>query len=88
MHFCDNDCLCRWLNAKLAVEQLAEADRAGSPDAGAAKAANRIALFGGIVGDYDGAYEWIKESEYGLPENSLGFHECHPDESYTVCEVL
>jgi len=73
-------------DGKVAAQQVVEADRAGSPDVGAAKAANRIVLFGG-VGDYDGAYEWVKESEYGRVENTVGFHEGYPD-SYTVVEVL
>jgi hypothetical protein len=49
----------------------------------------RICLYAGIVGDYDGAYDWIKEEDFGLVENTIGFHEgVFPEDCYTIVEVV
>lgn len=53
------------------------------------KKVERISLIAGIVGDYDGAYDWIKEEDLGLMENIVGFHEgTFPEDNYTVIEVV
>ncbi len=53
------------------------------------KKVRRISLHAGIVGDYDGAYDWIKEENFGLVENIVGFHEgAFPEDNYTVIEVV
>ena len=48
----------------------------------------RLCLYSGIVGDYDGAYYWVKEDENGLVENTVGYHEAvFLEDCYTIVEV-
>ena len=48
----------------------------------------RICLYAGVVGDYDGAYDWIEEADYGKVENIVGYHEgAFPEDCYTIVEV-
>ncbi len=49
---------------------------------------NRLILYSGVVGNHDGAYDIVKESDYDLPENTLGFHDSvWPEDRYTVVEL-
>ena len=49
----------------------------------------RIVLRGGVVGDYDGAYDSIDESSYDNPDNELGHHpSVWPGDGYTVVRLV
>ena len=51
--------------------------------------ASRILLKYGIVGDYDGAYDWIDASKYTDPDYSVGEHKgTWPSDGYVVIEVI
>ena len=53
------------------------------------KKPQRICLYAGVVGDYDGAYDWIEEKDFGKVENTLGYHEgAFPEDCYTIVEVV
>ena len=52
------------------------------------KKPRRLCLYAGVVGDYDGAYDWIEEKDFGRVENTLGYHEgAFPEDCYTIVEV-
>lgn len=49
----------------------------------------RLKLHSGVVGDYDGAYDWIKKEDWNRPEYAVGFHHAAwAEDCYTVVEVL
>ena len=49
----------------------------------------RIVLRGGVVGDYDGAYDSIDKSSYDDPDNELGYHPAvWPGDGYMVVRLV
>lgn len=55
----------------------------------ARKSVGRIVLYPGVVGEYEGAYDFINESEWGRAENIPGYHEGGiGDHSFYVYEVV
>ena len=52
------------------------------------KQLDRLTLHCGIVGDYDGAYDWVDRSEFDNPDYSAGDHPgIWGDDGYIVVEV-
>ena len=50
---------------------------------------SRLVLRGDIVGDYDGAYDWIDKSSYNDPDNQVGHHPAGwPGEGYMVVRLV
>ena len=51
---------------------------------------SKLILYSGAVGDYDGAYDWVRPEDDSKPEYSVGYHKSHgwPEDSYTVVEVV
>ena len=48
----------------------------------------KLILYSGAVGDFDGAYDWVRSGQEHAPENSVGYHAGEwPGESYTVVEI-
>ena len=48
----------------------------------------RLILTGGVVGDHDGAYDWLPKELEKDPDYSIGHHSSSwPGESYTVVEI-
>ena len=51
-------------------------------------AKERLVLYSGRVGDYDGAYNWVRDEELDNPDFAVGNHEGDPyDFGYSVVEV-
>lgn len=49
----------------------------------------RLILYGGAVGDYDGAYDWIATEEEDDPNYALGYHPGDGlNNGYMVVEVV
>lgn len=48
----------------------------------------RLMLTSGVVGDHDGAYDWVPEAHKDHPDYALGWHlSSWPGETYVVIEV-
>ena len=50
--------------------------------------ADRIVLTSGVVGDYDGAYDRLRDGDRNDPEYTLGYHPGGMDPGYTVVIAL
>lgn len=52
---------------------------------------SRVVLQYGIVGDHDGAYDYVRDADVSKPEYGLGHHGAEsvwPEDTYTVVEVF
>jgi len=68
--------------ARDALEVLERSNAALREDGG------RLVLRSGIAGDYDGAYDWVRDEDYDNPDYALGYHDGGwAGEGYTVVEV-
>jgi len=48
----------------------------------------RLVLYSGIVGDYDGAYDWVDRKDFDKPEYAIGNHVGGwPEDNYTIVEI-
>lgn len=51
----------------------------------------RLILRSGAVGDYDGAYDWVRKEDYDNPDYTPGHHKSKsgwPEDSYMVVETV